>query len=196
MLLLCALAALPARAAHADWHLTPFVGYAFQGNTTLVDLEDAAGKPHVTFGGAGTWLGSGPFGVEGIFLYSPGFFGGGGSSFVTAVVGSRMYALMGNVVVAAPLKWNEYGLRPFVSGGVGLLHASQETLADALPITANLIGYNVGGGAVGFITERTGLRFDLRYFRNLRPSDGPGGIAFGNPHLSYWTGTVGLVFRF
>jgi hypothetical protein len=58
-----------------------------------------------------------------------------------------------------------------------------------------LLGYNVGGGAVGFLTERTGLRFDLRYFSNLKPVDDPD-IALGRVQLSYWLGSVGVVFRF
>ena len=80
---------------------------------------------------------------------------------------------MGNVVLTTPRSWNEYGLRPFVSGGIGLLYASTSAAeaVDVLPVNARLLGYNVGGGAVGFLNERTGLRFDLRYFSNLRPTD-------------------------
>ena len=50
----------------------------------------------------------------------------------------------------------------------------QPTALDVLPVEAKLLGYNVGGGAVGFLTERTGLRFDLRYFSNLKPTDDTG----------------------
>ena len=37
--------------------------------------------------------------------------------------------------------------------------------------TANLLAYNVGGGAVGFITDHTGVRFDLRYYSSLSRAD-------------------------
>ena len=111
-----------------------------------------------------TLIGKGPLAVEGISCWSRI-----SSRRETAarVSSSRVYSLMGNVVLAAPLRWNEYGLRPFVSGGLGLMHATQTTIPNILPLNENLLGYNVGGGAVGFITRHTGLRFDLRYYRSL-----------------------------
>ncbi len=102
---------------------------------------------------------------------------------------------MGNVVLTTPRSWNEYGLRPFVSGGIGLLHATATDALEFTPVNTNLLGYNVGGGAVGFLNERAGLRFDLRYFSNLKPSDDPE-IAIGRVHLSYWTGSVGVVLKY
>ena len=70
-----------------------------------------------------TLIGRGPIGVEGLLMITPHFFE---STAVSALTTSRVYALMGNVVLATPLRWNEYGLRPFISGGLGLLHASQQ----------------------------------------------------------------------
>ena len=48
---------------------------------------------------------------------------------------------------------------------------------------------------MGFLNDRVGLRFDLRYFSNLKPSDDPE-IAIGRVHLSYWTGSVGVVLKY
>ena len=111
--------------------------------------------------------------------------------------GSRSIALMGNAVLTTPRSWNEYGLRPFVSGGLGLLHVSTEDVGEVLGLNENLFGFNVGGGATGFITNTTGLRFDLRYFRHLKPIElGEEGESFGDVRLSYWTATIGVVFRF
>ena len=185
------LAALPAT-ADAEWQLAPFIGWTFNIDTTIVDLGAGRDETHWTFGGTGTLLGAGPVGVEGLFVYTPGFFGGTEGSVIS---GSRSIALMGNVVLTTPRAWNEYGLRPFVSGGLGLLHASTEDVQDILGVNQSLLGFNVGGGAVGFLTNRTGLRFDLRYFRHLNPSEGEG-ESIGDVQLSYWTGTVGVVFRF
>ena len=103
---------------------------------------------------------------------------------------------MGNALLTTPRRWNEYGLRPFVSGGIGLLRASAKDSFDILPVSTNLLGYNLGGGAVGFLTERAGLRFDLRYFSNLKPSDSDEGIAIGRVQLSYWTASAGVVFNY
>jgi hypothetical protein len=190
--LTCILSIWRVAPARADWQFAPFFGYAFNGETTLVTPE-AHGEIKVRWnvGGTVTLIGKGPLAVEGIFLLVPHFFEAGNSGTVSS---SRVYSLMGNVVLAAPLSWNEYGLRPFVSGGLGLMHATQTTIPNILPLNENLLGYNVGGGAVGFITRHTGLRFDLRYYSSLsRNENSP---AFGPAQLRYWTGAVGVVLKY
>jgi hypothetical protein len=178
--------------ARADWQFSPFFGYAFKGETSLVTPEVLGTlKVRWAIGGTVTALGRGPFGVEGIVLLVPQFFEAGN---VGAVSSSRTYAVMGNAVLTAPRNWNEYGLRPFVSGGLGLMHATQNTtIPAAFPLDKNLLGYNVGGGAVGFLTDHTGLRFDLRYYSSLSRSEGD---AFGPGRLRFWTGAVGVVLRY
>jgi hypothetical protein len=138
---------------------------------------------------------------RGLIVYTPGFFQQDNPPLIgdglppPDIIDSRSLAIMGNIVFTTPRSWNEYGLRPFVSGGIGLLHASATDELELFPVSTNLLGYNVGGGAVGFLTDRTGLRFDLRYFSNLQPTDDPD-IAIGRVHLSYWTASVGVVFKF
>ena len=57
--------------------------------------------------------------------------------------------------MATPRGWNRYGLRPFISGGLGLLHASRSDTQDIIPINdLDMLGMNIGGGAVGLLTER------------------------------------------
>ena len=186
------LAAVPAP-ADAEWQLAPFIGWTFHTQTTLVDPAFGTEETHWNFGTAVTLLGAGPVGVEGLFVYTPSFFGGGEGSVIS---GSRAIALMGNVVLTTPRSWNEYGLRPFVSGGLGLLHAGREDFVGFVT-DQNLAGLNIGGGAVGFLTNRTGLRFDLRYFRHLKPvAAETEGESFGDVELSYWTAAIGVVFRF
>jgi hypothetical protein len=191
--LICCLAiAAVARPASADWHFTPFAGFTFRGGTTIADFEEGAGRMHVNVGGAATIVGDGPIGVEALFVYTPGFFDRGELIDVTT---SRSVALMGNVVLTVPLAvWNRDTLRPFFSGGAGLLHGSQTLRGDVLEVKHNIAAYNLGGGAVGFLSDRTGMRFDLRYFRNLRPGE-PSGSSVDRVRLHYWTATVGVVFR-
>jgi len=184
----CALLALTPRAAAAEWHLTPMVGLTFAGNTSIVDFELATDKVHRQFGGAVTLLGSGLLGVETVVVYTPGFFQTGD---LDLVPDSRSFGWVGNVVLTTPRRWTEYGLRPFVSGGMGLLRAS---VGGAFPVTANVTGYDVGGGAIGFFSQRVGIRFDLRYYSSLRRTE-EGPIALGRVHLRYMTGSVGIVFR-
>jgi hypothetical protein len=190
------IAGLPASAA-ADWHITPFLGLTFQGETTLLDHENAVGKSDWSFGAAVSLLGAGPVGVEGLLVYTPGFFQQDNPPPDRPdVIASHTLALMGNVVLTTPRKWTEYGLRPFISGGIGLLRASFDDQFGVLPGRSNQLGYNIGGGAVGFFTERAGLRVDLRYFSNLKPSDSADGIALGRVQLSYWNTSAGVVFRY
>jgi hypothetical protein len=187
--------------ASADWQITPFLGLTFKGDTTLLDSEQAAQKVHWNFGASVSYIGGGPVGVEGLVSYTPGFFqqdnppaGGNGEPSVD-VTESRTLAIMGNVILTTPRSWNEYGLRPFLSGGVGLLRATAIDSLELFPVSSNLLGYNIGGGAVGFLTDRVGLRFDLRYFSNLKPSTDTD-AAIGRVHLSYWNAAVGVVLKY
>ena len=196
------LLAVPATSA-ADWHLTPLIGYTFKGSTTLIDLKGAAEMRHWNYGGAVMLLGDGPLGLEAFFLHTPGFFQREGEGLVVGfdVVSSRSDALMGNAVVTTPRRWNRYGLRPYASGGLGLLHASSRDQLNVTPVRVNLLGMNVGTGAVGLLSDRVGLRFDLRYIRKVQGPDPenldvppvPAGLPI---RLRYWTSTLGVVFRY
>lgn len=191
----CALVLLTSRPASAEWHITPMIGLTFGGNTSLVDLEGGAKKVHKQFGGAVTLLGGGLLGVESVFVYTPGFFKADPTGLVAD---NRNFALLGNVVLTAPRRWTEYGLRPFVSGGLGLMRVSVTDEANAFPVAKSLAGFNVGGGAIGFLSQRIGLRFDLRYYANLHRRDetgSQGAIALGRLHIRYFTASVGIVFR-
>lgn len=193
------------RAAAAEWHLTPLFGFTFKGSTTLQNDQavsddgltpvSAVSRVHWNFGGSVVLIGSWPIGVEALVLYTPGFLQQ--ESSVSLLQTSRTTALMGNLVLATPRRWNEYGLRPFVSGGFGLLRVSAEDPpANLWEKPVNLLGYNVGGGAIGFITNRTGVRFDLRYFSHVRPGKELVGLSFGPVELSYWNAAIGIVFRY
>lgn len=197
---------LPGRAA-AEWHFTPLVGYTFKGATTLADLEAATSTTHWNFGGAATLIGEGPLAIEGLYIHTPGFFERDESELAAinlpaSITESRTYALMGHAVLTIPRSWNRYGLRPYVSGGLGLIHVRSQDLQDNVPIRLNLLGMSAGGGAIGFLTDRVGLRFDLRYFRNIRgvnleELEFEPTLPVGAPvRLRYWTGMVGVVIRY
>ncbi len=197
--LICSLCTLAAsRTAAAEWQITPMLGVTFAGRTTLVDLQHAADKRHVDFGGAVTLLGAGVLGAEAIGVLTPGFFQTDQSRLAEtpppALKSSRTLALMGNAVFTTPRRWTEYGLRPFVSGGFGVLRASQTQAVEALPVHAAMAGFDIGGGAIGFLSQRTGVRFDLRYYGSLQGTD-QGPIALGLVRLHYMTASVGLVLR-
>ena len=105
---------------------------------------------------------------------------------------------MGNAVLTTPRSWNRYGLRPTLSGGIGLLHAAAEDQLDLLGYSLNLWGVNIGGGAVGFLSDHVGVRVDLRYFQNISsvPEEDLGRLTLGDPlRLRYWTASFGVVFK-
>ena len=192
-----------ARPAAAEWQFAPFFGWEFGGHTSFTDPELASGNMHRAFGIAVRRLGGGLIGFEGVALYVPGFFDDPARAddptrpeTRDVITSSHALSLMGNVVVTPPRRWNEYGLRPYVSGGVGVLHAYASDEQGALPLSQRLFGLNVGGGAVGFLTDRTGLRFDLRFFSNVRNvTDTEGVTLSGRKHLRFWMGSIGLVLR-
>jgi hypothetical protein len=184
----------PTRDAAAEWQITPMVGITMLGSTSLVDAELGSEVRHWNFGGAVTLVGSGILGVEVITAWTPGFFERGDLAEADRRVDhSRTVSLMGNVVLTTPRRWTEYFLRPFVSGGLGLMHVAK-TDEGLFPVDLNVAGFNIGGGAIGFLTNRTGLRFDLRYHGILNPSD-HGPIAFEDVRLRYMTASIGIVFR-
>lgn len=177
------------------------LGVTFAGRTTLIDPQRAAAKRHVNLGGAVSLLGAGMFGAETILTLTPGFFQTGRTPLDADVApvgidGSRIVAWMANGVLTTPRRWTEYSLRPFVSGGFGVLHASQTPQAEdrGLPVRAGMAGFNVGGGAIGFLSSSTGIRFDLRYSSTLSGTD-KGLMAIGPARLRYMAASVGLVIR-
>jgi hypothetical protein len=177
--------ALP-RVAAAEWHFTPMVGLTFLGKTNLINSDLAAGKVHKNLGGSVALLGSGVVGVEGFVVWTPGFFTGH-----KLVKSSRSFAAMGNVVVTTPRRWTEYSLRPFLSGGFGVINTS--TTEDVFPEKRTMSAFDIGGGAIGFLSKRTGLRFDLRYHGTLSRSSDE--LSFGRAYLRYMTASVGVVIR-
>lgn len=179
----------PASAA-ADWVVSPYIGVRFAASTTLLGGREGAEENKYTFGASAGLLTDGILGVEGDVCFVPTFFKGGAASQSGGVT-----LLMGNVVLLTPLSLAQYGLRPYVVGGVGLMHAYAS--GDVLSlIDSDLFGMNIGGGAIGPISPRSSVRFDLRYFRNLTGDQDAITASGTGLELSFWRATVGLTFRF
>ena len=60
-----------------------------------------------------------------------------------------------------------------------------------------MAGFNIGGGAIGFLSKGTGVRFDLRYYGTIHGTDqGPiVTVGDGLVRLHYMTASIGLVIR-
>jgi opacity protein-like surface antigen len=182
--------------ARADTLVTPLVGFTFGGQTAFLvldpELTSEAIPKNVMFGGSWTWLTDRILGVEGELTFAPGFFEA--RNVPNLVTGSHVMTVVGSVITALPLSITREGLRPYLTGGFGLVRVKVEDLVG-LGTSDNSPALQLGGGAIGFVTNRTGLRFDLRYLRSLdRTTDA---ITLDRrSKLSFWRASVGVAIRY
>lgn len=192
--------AAPAKAS-ADWLFTPFVGMNFGGTATFnqggADFEDEFER-RGTYGASLAWMGGGALGFEVDFGYSPNFFEPteGEGDFVYG--DSNVTTLMANVVVGAPVGGQSgMGIRPYASGGIGLIRSRIDDVDDLFGDPTSNLGMNVGGGLAGFFSDRFGVRGDVRYFRSLQDEEADeDDFDLGLGSFSFWRGSVGLTIRF
>lgn len=186
----------PATAA-AEWQYKPFLGVIFGGETTLIDPEAAAGHTHVAVG-FGTLLIGEMLGVEADLGVAPSFFSAGEDApagLEASVVRSSVTTLTGNVVIAVPRRLTQYTLRPYFVGGGGMIHARSLCCLSALPVATTLPTMDIGGGVTGFLTNRLGVSWDVRYFRSIGNSE-ISGSSFGPEQLSFWRANMALAIRY
>lgn len=187
------------RKASADWLLTPFVGWNWGGSANFLDLEDFDDKfeQKVDFGASLAWMGAGVVGFEVDFGYSPNFFentsGGGNFEFGD----SNVTTLMGNVIIGVPIGGQSgVGFRPYAVAGLGLIKSSIGDAEDFFNVDSTDWGFDVGGGANFFFTDKFGIRGDIRYFRSLEDNEPDDEFDIGFADFRFWRGSVGATFRF
>ncbi len=196
-----------ARPAAADWLLTPYLGIVFGGAANSVDVDtlDEAFEQRANFGASLTGTASGIFGFEVDLNYTPNFFQltEGDQDFEFFDVNSSITTLMGNVVIGIPIGGTTGGgVRPYVTGGAGLMRANVEFEDLFENLSTRELGVNVGGGVHVFFGDNIGLRGDVRYFRAIAGDDESdvfdADFLEGNwlADFDYWRGTIGVTFRF
>jgi hypothetical protein len=176
--------------AQTDLLIIPFVGAKFRGATTIFGGE-TVGQSKITFGLSTTVLTDKFLGVEGDLEQTPQFFG---TNVRRTVTGSVVTTLTGNVIIAVPKTITQESLRPYLVSGIGLMRARVTTTAGLLNSRANLLGLDIGGGAIGFVSPRAGVRFELRHFKSLTTDSRA--VTIGGTRLSFWRLTAGLVLRY
>jgi opacity protein-like surface antigen len=193
-------AAAPAKAS-ADWLFTPFIGMNWGASVTFNDefgdFDDEFEK-RVTYGASLAWMGAGIAGFEIDFGYSPNFFelteGDGDFDYGD----NNLTTLMANLTLGAPIGGQSgIGLRPYASGGVGIIRTRVDNPGDLFEVNSNNWGFNAGAGVAGFFSDNVGIRGDVRYFRafdDIEDEDDDLDITLGD--LRFWRGTVGITFRF
>jgi opacity protein-like surface antigen len=181
---------LPAASSRAgDWYLTPHAGGVFGG-----DLNDRGPlgqdtERHGSYGLGFGYLSNGLLGFEVDFDWSPHFFGGDDRF----VPDNNLTSLMGNVVLNGRVGGRS---RLYASAGAGLLQSHVNDTNDFFDVNRNDWGANAGGGLIVGVSERVGVRGDIRYFRNLgdHEPDNEFDLNFGK--FSFWKASGGLSIRF
>lgn len=190
--LLALIVALSPTAARGDWVFTPFFfGSSFGADTSYLTTDPLSSQ--AIYGGSAAWLMDSGLGVEGDLAIVPGFYEGERE----LIMSSSVMSLFGNVIVAAPLRITRESLRPYAVGGLGLIRSNAEETfpVGVFEISDRVLGLQLGGGAIGFVSERIGLRFDLRHTRAVRR-----GTDDVTPErktkVSFWRAAVGVVLRY
>lgn len=191
----CFAAAAAPRQASADWLFTPYFGATFGGSANLgldQDFDDEFERK-VNYGASLAWVGDGAVGFEVDFGYSPNFFGASSDDDFNLVGDGNVTTLMANVVLGAPAG----GVRPYASGGVGLIKSKVDDADQFITeFDNNDFGFNVGAGVTGFVTDNVGIRGDVRYFRSLQDNEPDDEFDVALSDFRFWRGTVGVTFRF
>lgn len=166
----------------------------FAGETSFLVLGRGAGESKLTLGGSVALLSDGVLGIEADVGHTPGFFKADADP-LGLVTSSRVTTVGGNLIVAAPLAVTRESLRPYLVGGLGLLQARADNIISFEPVDKDLLGLTVGGGAIGLLSARTGVRFDLRHIKAISGEDGPL-AADGTSRLSFWRASLGVIIRY
>ena len=184
------LTALPG-SARAEFFIVPFAGMKFGGDTSIVDLELAAGKKKLALGIAGRFVDEGVLGYEVEFGNVAGYFSSGEPPAVVKG-GSYVNDLTGSLILSLPPGVTGGGLRPYFVIGGGLIHAASEDFADIFIVRRTVAAINFGVGATGMFTNNVGVRFDVRHLRSLTSDPPSGGVGHS---ISYSRFTIGLLLR-
>ena len=179
--------------ARAEGYISPWVaanaGTGFDGNNLGRSFDNGRAGIGTQVGA----MGKGIIGGELDFGWSPSFFG------TTNDFGSNsVIDFMGNLIVGIPVGGtNGAGFRPFVTGGIGLLRTQfdDNTVFD-VQSSNNMLGWNLGAGAMGYFNDHVGLRGDIRYTRGWEDLEtGDIRIDVHDNQLHFWRTSIGVVIR-
>jgi hypothetical protein len=190
---------VPAKAS-ADWMLTPFVGWNWGGAAEFTDIagdfEDEF-EQRATYGASLSWMGAGVFGFEVDFGFAPNFFENTTGDFDFDYGDSNVTTLMANLKLGIPFGGQHGGgIRPYASGGVGLIKTHIDAPDDLFEVDSTDWGFNVGAGVAGFFNDRIGLQGDVRYFRSLQDNEPDDELDVALGSFRFWRASAGLVIRF
>jgi opacity protein-like surface antigen len=188
-----------APSASADWLFTPFVGANFGGDADFGDFDDFddEAERRIDFGASLGWMGAGIVGFEVDFGWSPNFFENTIGDADFGFGDSNVTTLMANLLVGVPVGGQTGpGIRPYGSGGIGLIRSHVDGGDFFDDLNTNDLGFNVGAGLHGFFNDTIGIRGDVRYFRSLADNEPDDEFDLALSDFDFWRATVGVTFRF
>lgn len=171
--------------ARAQGFISPLIGYDFGGDArcpNLSDCQDTTINISVSVGAMGNVLG-----FEEEVAYARNFFGDAPG------LSSSVLTLMSNVMLVP----NIIGpVRPYVLAGIGLIKSHVAlTRASVLTTDNNHLGWDIGGGLIGFVGGHFGVRGDLRYVHSFQDLTVLG-FTLGNSKLDFARASAGVVLKF
>lgn len=185
---------LGATPARADIFVAPFLGVKFRGSTNQLDLDtkNGARATKSSVGVSGIVVADKGLGLELDVAHQSRFFER--DSATSIVTRSGVTTLSANVMLAAPISFTRDSLRPYVVVGLGWMHATANDQIQLNPVNNDYFALTTGVGAIGFLTDVVGLRFDLRRIRSLSSAD-TSTLNQDIAQLRFWRATLGVVFR-
>jgi hypothetical protein len=157
--------------ARAEGFVNPWVGLHF---------GDAPADGDIGFGVAAGSNRGGIIGLEADFGYFPSFFEKDAGK-------NTVMTLMGNVMVEIVVSPSGKVV-PYLAGGIGLIRTS----LDVAEFRQNDFGYNLGAGAMGYFSNRVGVRGDVRYMRAVGDN---ASVTLDSGRFDFWRATFGVVIR-
>ena len=188
LVMLFALVLGSALPAHAQWTAVPYVGAAFGGQ-----VHDGS---RIAVGGSLLRAITPAVAIEADVAWTDQLFRISG---ITAPLfdQSAVVTAMGNVIVNAPWSWRGRGLQPFGVAGLGIIRSRIGDDDAFIQVRNSHVGLSLGGGVDVHLSERFGLRGDVRYLRDLQMLDSDSEFfSLADTHLSFGRATVGVAFRF
>ena len=176
------LALLP-REARADVFVAPSLTWSFGGD----HLETSRRGWGVTVGATGAFVG-----FELDWTRTDDFFASEDQVEPVTAEENRVQTLMFNLLVTMPTG----RAKPYLAAGAGVIQSRLTSDLSLLGFDDNGLGFNFGGGILGYFGSHVGVRADLRYFRTVTDlfKDNSLGVKFGA--LNFWRTSVGVALKF